>query len=323
MNPLIDELGHRIMTGINHTADANPVNLLASTLLVTPRHSLGINELHEQLELYTALLTRGPFADDITVTSKSPSDIVDYCESLDLLVRVPNELGEIISLDKKKAVELTYFQNNSAHLFAVPSLIACCFINQRNIKLSQLHNIARAVCPFLTAELFLAWDEQEFINAVTQNVSLLTERGLLTIDEQSETISRAADDTDRAVQLNLLARCLLQTLERYYITTSVLSRNGPGALSRGQLERLCIFSAKRISRLYEIEAPEFYDRSLFRQFIGQMRHLEILTNDQEGKLMFGDRLAAFTDHARFILRREIRWVIVRAVTDAVPEEDTG
>ncbi len=320
LGALIEELGQKIMTGINRTADVNPVNLLASTLLLTPRNSLGVKELQEQLELYKGMLNNGPFAGEITVTDKSPMEIIEYACSMDLLVRIPNELGEIISVDGEKAIELTYFRNNSAHLFAVPSLVACCFLNQEEIETRQLHNIARAVFPFLTTELFLPWDEEGFMHAVQDSVDLLVDRGLLTLTDSGNSISRAPDDSRSSAQLNLLARCLLQTLERYYITTSVLALNGPGSLSRGQLEKLCILSAKRISRLYEIDAPEFYDRSLFRQFIGELKKSGALTMNQEGKLMFGERLAVISEHARFILRKEIRWVIVRAVTDAVPEE---
>jgi glycerol-3-phosphate O-acyltransferase len=320
MNALIDELGQSIMTGINLAADANPVNLLASTLLLTPRHSLGRSELRSQLTLYRQLLLEGPYSGEITVTDKNADEIIDYSESLGLINRAPNELGEIISVENKVSVELTYFRNNVAHLFSIPSLIACCFLNQRKIEKAQLQRIARAVFPFLKTELFLHWDEDGFMEAVEANLSLLVKCDLLSMSEDGESIQRAADDTESAGQLTLLARCLLQTLERYYITTSVLARNGSGALSRSQLEKLCILSAIRISKLYEIEAPEFYDRSLFRQFINDLKKYEILCNDQDGKLLFDERLADLSDHARFILRKEIRWVIVRAVTDAVPED---
>ncbi|MFT5770373.1 MAG: glycerol-3-phosphate O-acyltransferase, partial [Lysobacterales bacterium] len=320
MSPLIDELGRQIMTGINQVADVNPVNLIASTLLVTPRQSLGINELLSQLDLYKNLLTKGPLGSEISITGKTPEEIVEYTASLKLLNRIPNELGEIIALDDEKSVELTYFRNNSAHLFAVPSLVACCFLNQRKIDKEQLNNIARAVFPYLTTELFLPWDETGFMNAVQLNLDLLVEAGLLFLVDDESAIERAEDDSELAGKLKLLARCMLQTLERYYITTSVLARNGSGTLSRRQLEKLCILTAKRIARLYGIDAPEFYDLSLFRQFIGEMRKLDILTNDAESKLLFGQRMADLSDHARFILRKEIRWVIIGAVSNAVPED---
>ena len=320
LSTLINELGERIMTGINSAAVANPVNLIATALLATPKHSLGEKELQEQLSLYIKLLSKGPLADSITVTGKNPQEIIDYCGELMLLSKDPHALGQIICLQPNKAVELTYFRNNVAHLFAVPSLIACCFLNQREIEVQQLNTIVRAIYPFLKTELFLPFDGDAFASAIQNNIDLLTARGLLTHSEDGSKILRAPGDSDEAGQLGLLARCLLHTLERYYITIAVLARNGSATLSRGQLEKLCILTAQRISRLYEFEAPEFYDRSLFRQFISGLRELGILTNDREGKLLFDKRLDSISEHARFILRKEIRLLIVRSAAQAVPEE---
>ena len=68
----------------------------------------------------------------------------------------------------------------------------------------------------------------------------------------------------RAYYLRLLGNSLIQTFERYFITVSVLAKNGSGKLTRQQLEQLCILCAQRISLLHEFEAPEFYDRTLFK-----------------------------------------------------------
>ena len=308
------------MTGINSVAYVNPVSLLATTLLATPRHSLGDKDLLEQLSLYIHLLAEGSSGADITITDKSPQEIVDYCSSLDLLEKVPNALGEIIALDTQKAVELTYFRNNVAHLFVVPSLVACCFLNQDEIEVRELHRMALAVYPFLKAELFLSWSQDKFRDVIQSSLELLSRHQLLSISEDGQSVFRAPGDSDKAGQLDLLARCLLQTLERYYIAIAVLAKNGSGSVSRGQLEKLCILTAQRISRLYEIEAPEFYDRSLFRQFINELRQLDILSNDKEGKLTFGERLESISEHTNLILRKEIRQVIVRAATQAIVEE---
>ena len=79
------------------------------------------------------------------------------------------------------------------------------------------------------------------------------------------------------------------------IATHLLARNGSGTLSRAQLENLCILTAQRISRLQGIETPEFLDRGLFRQFIGEL-----------GK--FG------------ILSKEIRHGIMRVALQPIPEQ---
>ena len=319
MNPLIEELGERIMTGINAAADVNPVNLLAMIMLATPRHSLGEQDLLAQLDLCRDLMVNGPFADLITISGKSEAEIVAYGIELGIMEKTPHELGDIVSLDPKKALELTYSRNNVSHLFAVPSLIACCFLNQRAFETHLLRRIALAVYPFLKAELFLPWDREGFLDAIQRNIDLLAARGLLCVSEDGKTILRARGGSEKAAQLNLLARGLLQTLERYYISVAVLAKNGSGTLSRAQLEKLCTLTAQRISRLHGIEAPEFLDRRLFRQFIGELRKLGILSNDENGKLLFDDSLDRISEHARFILSKEIRHGIIRVAPQAIAE----
>lgn len=319
LSGVVGDLGQRIMTGINSTADVNPVNLLATVMLATPKQAIGERDLLEQLTLCQALLAQGPFQGEITMTTKRPSEIVAYGESLGLLQRVSHPLGDIIALQPDKAVELTYFRNNVTHLFVAPALIACCFLNQRQFGIPQLETIARAVYPYLKAELFLPWDADGFIAAIRQNIGQLESLELLTVSSDGEEMTRASGDTDKAGQLGLLALNLLQTLERYYITVAVLAKNGSGRLTRGQLEKLCILTAQRISRLHAFEAPEFYDRSLFRQFIAELRNEGMLGNDEEGALVFDERLDALSEHSRYILRKEIRLVIMRLAPQALAE----
>jgi glycerol-3-phosphate O-acyltransferase len=316
---LVEELGGRIMTAINSTADANPVNLLAMVMLATPKHAIGEKELLEQLALYRTLLAEGPLGDEITLTTKQPSEIIEHGEAMELLERIEHPLGDVLALNPHKAVELTYFRNNVTHLFVAPGLIACCFLNQRQFEIAQLETIALAVYPYLKAELFLPWSPEGFVKAIGGNVELLAASGLLRVSPDGKTMERSSGDTDTAGQLGLLAFGLLQTLERYYITVAVLAKNGSGTLSRAQLEKLCILTAQRISRLYGFEAPEFYDRSLFRQFIAELRKQEILSNDDEGALMFDEGLDQLSEHARFILRKEIRLMIKRMAPYAIDE----
>ena len=110
---------------------------------------------------------------------------------------------------------------------------------------------------------------------------------------------------------------LAASIERYYITIAVLAKNGSATLSRGELEKLCILTAQRISQLHEFEAPEFYDQKLFRQFIGELRNQDYLTNTEDGKLEFGDALDEIGRDARFILSKEIRHGIARAAPQAL------
>ena len=132
---------------------------------------------------------------------------------------------------------------------------------------------------------------------------------------------RGEGGSESSGRLALLARGLLPTLQRYYIAVAVLDKNGSGTLTRTQLERLCMLTAQRISLLQEFGAPEFYDRGLFRQFIGELKRLGWLVGNGDGQLEFGDRMALMGQDARLILDKEIRHSIIRTAPSVLEEPE--
>lgn len=317
MTPFINRLGDQVMRAINATADVNPINLVATVLLATPRHALGEQALRDQVDLYRALLADAPLGADITITDKDGIQGVARAFELGYLERVEHPLGDIVRVETEQAVNLTYYRNNTAHLFAIPSLIACCFLRQRGIATEQLTRVARIVYPYLRAELFLPWTESEFPAALSRYIDAMEAHGMLHRTDDGERLRRAEGGSIEASQLILLARSLLTTVERYFIAIAVLVKNGSGTLNRQELERLCIMTAQRISLLQEFEAPEFYDKGLFRQFIGELRRRNILRVNEQDRLEFGDTLARMSADARLFLEKGIRHGIIQAAPQAV------
>ena len=157
----------------------------------------------------------------------------------------------------------------------------------------------------------MPWNQNEITAALDESIEQLVQHGLLIRKPDGETLSRATDNPEAVMQLKILAHSLLQTLHRYLITISVLARNGSGVLSRAELERLCIHTAQRISMLHEFNAPEFYDKSLFKGFIAQLRKTGYLSPNQDNKLVFDKRLKRISHDAQFILGEEVRHEIDR------------
>jgi glycerol-3-phosphate O-acyltransferase len=311
LNTVIDDLGQEIMMKINASADVNPVNLLALVLLGTPRHALGELQLAKQIGLYQNILGQKPTPERVTVTQKSAEDVIEYGFDMKILERKKHSLGDVISLPTERAVGLTFFRNNIAHLMVLPSLIACCFMEHRNFKIAHLHKFAIIIQPFLQAELFIPWGQRQITKALDDSIEQLVEYGLLVRDPDGETLSRAKDNPEAVMQLKILAHSLLQTLHRYLITISVLTKHGSGALSRAELERLCIQTAQRISMLHEFDAPEFYDKALFKGFIAQLRKNGYLLTNQDENLVYDERLKQISKDAKFIMGEEIRQEIER------------
>ncbi len=321
-NALVDQLGIKIMTGMNQAAHVNAINLLAVILLPTPKHALGRAELQGQLDLYLGLLENCRYSKRITYTAKSSAEIISYGLEMGILEIREHPLGEIIAVKPEEAVLLTYFRNNVSHLVALPSLIAACFLNARRIKRERLERIALLLYPFLKNELFLPWDEDEFMQALQNTITWMRQSGLLVDSKLEGFVERADGSTDYASQLQILGNALLQTFERYYITIAVLAKNGSGVLSRAQLERLCTLAAQRINQLSKFDAPEFYDRNLFRQFIDQLRQLGVLSVNEEGKLEFDDTINSITEDAKTLLSKDIRHGIIRVAPQVLQEADS-
>lgn len=316
LNAAVEDLSVQIHRHINQAADVNPVNLLALCLLATPKQAMAESDLLSALDLMKALLERLPFSGRVTVTPQSPAEIIKYGEGVNVLERVSHPLGDVLRFPGDIAVLQTYYRNNVVHLFAAASWVACCFQNNRRMSRSGVVRLGRLLYPFVQEELFLPWEEDEFAQRIEATIDLLIERGLFTLDD-SGAIQRGPGQTDEVFQLRVVAHGLQQAFERYYIAIAVLVKNGSGVLSTGELENFCQLTAQRLSLLFSQAAPEFFDRSLFRGFIGKLRELGFVRLDQNSKLAFDERLEAWAKDARIILSRELRHSILKITPEVV------
>ncbi|MDR7133095.1 glycerol-3-phosphate O-acyltransferase [Lysobacter niastensis] len=307
----VDALAERIQVNVNRAADVNPINLLALALLSTPKHAMGEADLLAQIALSKTLLAELPYSDRVTVTPHSPQEIVAHGEEIGTLTRIAHPLGDVLGVSGDTAVLLSYFRNNVQHLFTAASWIACCFQNNRRMSQAGVLRLGRNVYPFLQAELFLPWTEDQFAQRLLDTVEVFIREGLLERinEEEGGILARNAGQTDEVFRLRAIGHSLQQAFERYYIAISVLVKNGPGKLGAGELEGMCQLAAQRLSLLYAPAAPEFFDRTLFRGFIQKLRELRLVWLDENSKLAFDERLDAWARDAKFILGRELRHTI--------------
>jgi glycerol-3-phosphate O-acyltransferase len=310
-NPAIDALAERIQININRAADVNPINLLALALLSAPKHAMAESDLIAQIDLCRALLTELPYSDRITVATLDAKKIIAYGEQMQFVQRIAHPLGDVLVSEGRNAILLSYFRNNVLHLVATPAWIACCFLNNRRMARATVLRLGRLVYPFIQSELFLPWNEAQFTERINATIEFLIARGVLDSDSDGRILSRGPGQGDGAFQLRAIAQNLLQAFERYYIAIAALVRNGPHTLSAAELENLCSLTAQRLSLLQELNAPEFFDKSLFRGFIQKLRERRVVWTDEAGKLDFDSELEAVARDAKVILSREIRHGILK------------
>lgn len=315
---MVDDLANRIMVNINGAAHVNPINLLATALLASRKHALDEDDLKQLIEMLKLIISRSSLSERITITTMAADQIIEYGLELGVIARHEHRLGSIIRTDATSAVLLTYFRNNIAHLLAMSAWIACCFLNAQRVRRSRIRDLTMTVYPFLQRELFLPWKTEELEKVIDQCIDVQVELGLLRASQ--DRLQRAPGGSDQTYYLRLIGNSLIQTFERYFITVSVLAKNGSGRLSRQQLEQLCILCAQRISLLHEFEAPEFYDRTLFKQFIESLTESGILSRDDEGRLIFDQKLEQFARDAKLILGKEIRHTIIQTAPEVLELE---
>jgi glycerol-3-phosphate O-acyltransferase len=311
VNAAVDELAHDIMRNINSAAAVTPINLLAVTLLAAPRQALPEADLLRQLELYLSLLRSHPYTERVTVTPLNAAGIIDYGEAMKGISRERHTLGDVIRMSAESAVLATYYRNNVLHLFTMPSLLACAFGSNAMLRTEDLQRLAGRIYPYVASELFLRWREDELAPVVERVLEALAQHGLITGDRERGEWKRPPPASAQAVQLSLLAQATIQTIERYYLAVALLLKAGTGQITQAALEQSCQLMAQRITMLYGLNSPEFFDRSLFRRFIDLLRSRGVIRVSREGRLEFDDVLRRVAEDAQLVLNEQIRHSILQ------------
>ncbi|MDY7218667.1 glycerol-3-phosphate 1-O-acyltransferase PlsB [Denitrificimonas sp. JX-1] len=310
--PAAQQLATHIARYINAAADINPVNLVALAMLSTQRLALDENALTRIINLYLSLLRSVPYSKHTSVTEGDGLSIITHVHQMKLISEQQDALGRIYYLDENNAVLMTYYRNNVLHVFALPALLASFFHSNARMTREHILELTHALYPYLQAELFTHYAADEIESVVDQWLTCFIEHGLLQRD--GETYQRPAPSSTQYVLLSLLARTLIQTLQRFYMAIALLLNKGQNALDAQQLEELCTVMAQRLSILHGLNAPEFFDKSLFRHFIQTLINEGVIQTDDEGKLSYHDRLGTLAESAaKRVLPAEIR-LSIRQVT---------
>ena len=258
-------LGREMLTRVNRSASVNPVNLVALTLLCAPQLAMKTAELAAQIDCCLELLRRDAAHQDYQITSLSGAEAVDRVSHLGLLSREAEPFGEVAAADPAAAVLMTWYRNNTAHVLALPSLIAFLLENRRTPLLpKRLERMVATIFPYPAWELHIRFAPGDTVRWIGH----LTASGLI-VDSPTGLRPPPADSPE-CRRLHLLAGIIRQTMERQYIVLSLLTRTGSEAPTRGDLKAQSQRIAHKTARLCGINAPEFFDQRLFDGFIDKL-----------------------------------------------------
>lgn len=305
-------LGNLILSRINDAASVNPINLVALTTLATPRVAIERDRLERQIDTCLSLLAwhEEHWAVRPSAAATTGAEVVDYAIELGMLDQESHSFGEVCTHDAIDAVLMTWFRNNVQHVFCLPSLIACLFINRRRgLSTEDLTGMVRTTYPYVAEELQASLDLDQELPVWLDS---LVNAGLIRRSAAGR-LSVPAPDDPGFDSLTLLASIVMPILERQYILIAILDRRAPG--SEAELIEACQGAAKRISRLYGINAPEFFDPRLFREFAGALKRRGQLLEDPDGQLTSGPLVAQTLRAAQYVLHPGIRQSVLSLAAD--------
>lgn len=295
-----------IASHINQAAAVNAVTLISTVLLATPKQGMDERELLKMIAMYRDIIASTAYSDRLVVTQETGPEQIARVESLKMLNRHEHELGDILYLGPKHSVSLTYYRNNILHLMALPSVIACCFINKRTLPEKDITQLITMVYPFLQSELFLPWKKEELAGAIRNVLDVMCEQGLLERRDADACYSRRSFGTLRFVQINLLARVISPTLEVYYLTLALLARSGSETIPKAELEKRCQLMAQRVAMIHEINSPDYADKNLIANFIDTLIHIDYVKVYGTEDLAFSEVFQRADKRIRLLLGRATR-----------------
>ena len=307
----VDDIALRVMQGINAAAAVTPVNLLAITLLATPRQVMAQTDLVRQIDLYLSLLRASPYSDRVTITPMNGTEIVGYGEQMKIIERQAHKLGDLVRMSERNAVLMAYYRNNVLHLFAMPSLLACAFIGNALMRTEDLQRLAWRIYPYISTELFLRWSEAELPEVVLEALATLAAHGIIEQTADGTAWRRPASTSAKAIQLSLLSDATIQTVERYYLTIALLMQAGSGQINARTLAERCQLMAQRMTMIYGFNSPEFSDRTMFENFLDLLLARSVVRTQAGGLLVFDDVLANTASDAEIVLSEQIRHSILQ------------
>lgn len=325
MVPFVDGLARQVCTRINQAAALNPINLVALTLLATPHRSIDGALLRRQLNLLGDLQRQHPYSQHITLPEGDADSWIDYALAMGMLRHIPQKLGDLYGLDSQNAVLMAYYRNNIQHLYALPALIAALLGQGEGIDAEELQQGIRLIHPYVRTELFIDADADQAAAEVPAWLDCLAEQGL--IHQREGRWHASANGTANRLQLELLAAIMLPTLERYLLTLAVLIRLGSGKASTKELENQSQQMAQRLSVLNGLDAPEFFDKALFKHFIQTLKQQQAISVNSDSCIEFDDTIPRVVRASKRVVPAEVLYTIMQVTglgdTDAADQVEVS
>ncbi len=285
LTPVVNKLADTVMTRINRASAINGTAMLALSLLSSKTHVMSKKELVQSTDDYLTMFKSVPYSNDSTLPNETASELVDRTLALNRFSQSEDKYGTMVSPKNDNAVLLTFYRNNIIHMFSIPSLVlAAVFSGQHKTK-QQIIDLVGTLFPLLKREFFMHQSIEQACEYADNLVSYFIQEGYL--NEDNDMLASPAATSPKFHSAWLLSRTMQETWQRYAVVLKILETEK--IIGRAQLERQSVTVAERLSALFGLHSPEFYDKNVLSTFVNALKDNDLLTSQPDGSLAFSDK----------------------------------
>jgi glycerol-3-phosphate O-acyltransferase len=284
LTPTVNILANSIMATINKNAALNGTALLALCLLSSKTHIMSKDDLIKAIDDFLKLFKANPYSADATYPEQEAVDLVERTLALNRFQQSEDQYGQMVSPKKDNAVLLTFYRNNILHMFALPSLVLGAAFAHKNLTHEGLLSLVQQLYPMLKREFFMYFSDEELTTYVAELVAYLKSIGMLI--QKGQYLAAVEPASPEFHSAWLLSRSMQETWQRYAVVLSVLESEK--TIGRAQLERQSTGVAERLSSLFGMHSPEFYDKNVLGTFVNALRENKHLHSREDGSLAFSE-----------------------------------
>lgn len=288
LTPVVNVLADKVMTRINSAAALNGSAMVALCLLSSKTQIVSKKALVHSIDDYLQLFTHVSFSPDSTLPDEPAHQLVDRTLALNRFEQSQDSYGAMVSPKDNDGLLLTFYRNNILHMFAIPSLVMTAIFAYKKIDNRAVLNLVETLYPLLKREFFLHHTPEQVLVYVEDLVAYMASAGL--IKQHGECLEPPEVTDEKFHSAWLLSRTMQETWQRYAIVLHVLESEK--VIGRAQLEKQSQIIAERLSALFGMHSPEFYDKNVLGSFVMALRENKHLSTREDGNLGFSEKSLA-------------------------------
>lgn len=255
----VNQLSHQIIIKLNDSATVNGINLCALAIIGDADHTMSINMLKRCLKLYLILLSCDESRKDLMPNTNIDTLITQALELNKFHVYYVGEDMKFVRPSHGQTLQLTYFQNNILHLFALPALVANILVRNGHIQRRQVISYTRSLFYFLRHELFAPVSEEELDGLINKYLDVFIQGGYI-VERENDILTLSGDGYE---EMLILSASIRLNLVRYLVAVTVLRKTIDNTVTKDDFIKLCVELCHHVPSEVTNNSPEFADPIMF------------------------------------------------------------